>query len=599
MKQTHLIFAFTIALVASSASAGLWDSIKKVGGDAVSTTVGIATSAADAAVKASTEKAAEKAAEATEEASDATAKATEKVTEKTQIAAPSVPASTTSAVAVQPAAPATTVVQPTAPAAAPRSSRRAGMRAATTDSAAEREAYYAAERKKREAARREEERKQAEFKAKREAYYAAEKKKREEAQREEERKQAEFKAKRKAEYEAAAKRQAEIREERRRQEAEAAARQKAEREARQKKMEEERRAAQEKAEREAREARERAARERFEKAFAFHQKAHAEAAGNADGYVYKPVVFWDGVKLAMTEEEAYAAFTNAHPSVSSWQTNSVPNGAKWIDGTVRTVALSNGRLNLMFAAGEARGLRLLVGANAVFANATNTANATNVAASADVCGRFAKLENVSADKTRAAIDWTWKDGVNDFWRSLHDEIARKLESAGEKSLKRLSHDRDTIRAEFMDATYEVTDKFTVDGVEIRVVSAEANGAVRLVTVNDVALNKAFGIPENLALADVNANDSAANDGASATDHAATNDRAAARNRAAVANDRAAARDRAAANARAAANDGAAANAAATKGSATANDGVSSGGETDKPANEASPISDRRRARRGR
>lgn len=457
------------------------------------------------------------------------------------------------------------------------------MRAATTDSDAEREAYYAAERKKRE-----------------------------EAQREEERKQAEFRAKREAEYEAAAKRQAEMREERRRQEAEVAARQKAEREARQKRMEEERRAAKEKAEREAREARERMMRERYEKAFAFHQKAHVEAAGNADGYVYKPIVFWDGVKLAMTEEEAYAALTNAHPSVSSWHTNSVPNGAKWIDGTVRTVALPNGRLNLTFAAGETRSLRLLVGAKAVFVNAANT---TNVVASADVCGRFAKLENVAADKTRAAIDWMWKDGVNDFWRVLHDEIARKLERAGEKSLERLSRDRDTIRAEFMDATYEVTDKFTVDGVEIRVVSAEANGAVRLVTVMDVALNKAFGIPENMALADVNANDGAANDGASATDRAATNDRAAARNRAAArdragANARAAARDRApssdtvtkdraAASDRATANDGAAANAATTKGSATANDGVSSGGEADKPANEASPISDRRRTRRGR
>lgn len=557
MKQTHLIFAFTIALVASSASAGFWDSIKKVGGDAVSTTVGIATSAADAAVKASSEKTAEKAA-ATAEETQAVASAAVQASATVQASsAPAVPAPSASAVpssvpqttpmavqapsaptsasaaavrpaasattAVQPAAtPAASTVQPTAPAAAQRSSRRASMRAATTDSDAEREAYYAAERKKRE-----------------------------EAQREEERKMAELLAKREAERDAAAKRRADaMREELKRRKAEEAA----EREARQKRMEEERRAAQEKAEREAREARERMMRERYEKAFAFHQKAHAEAAGNADGYVYKPIAFWDGVKLAMTEEEAYAALTNAHPLVSSWHTNSVPNGAKWIDGTVRTVALPNGRLNLTFAAGETRGLRLLVGAKAVFANAANT---TNVVASADVCGRFAKLENVAADKTRAAIDWTWKDGVNDFWRALHDEIARKLERAGEKSLERLSRDRDTIRAEFMDATYEVTDKFTVDGVEIRVVSAEANGAVRLVTVMDVALNKAFGIPESLALADVNAND-----GASATDRAA-------------------------------------ANAVATKGSATANDGVSSGGEADKPANEASPMSDRRRNRRGR
>lgn len=537
MKQTHLIFAFTLALVASSASAGLWDSIKKVGGDAVSTTVGIATSAADAAVKASDGETAEKAAETAEE---------------TQAVAPSAvqpPAAPTAAPAAadRPAASATTAVQPAAaPAAsavqprtsadvAPRASRssgRASMRPAASDSDAEREAYYAAERRKREAERREEERRQAEFRAKREAEYAAAAKKREAERREEERRQAEFRAKREAERAAAAKkREAAQREEERKMaellakreaERDAAAKRRAdamreelkrrkaeeaaEREARQKRMEEERRAAQEKAEREAREARERMMRERYEKAFAFHQKAHAEAAGNADGYVYKPIAFWDGVKLAMTEEEAYAALTNAHPSVSSWQTNYVPNGAKWIDGTVRTVALPNGSLNLTFAAGETRGLRLLVGAKAVFANAANT---TNVVASADVCGRFAKLENVAADKTRAAIDWTWKDGVNDFWRALHDEIARKLERAGEKSLERLSRDRDTIRAEFMDATYEVTDKFTVDGVEIRVVSAEANGAVRLVTVRDVALGKMFGIPEDQAAAD--ANEAAASD----------------------------------------------------------------------------------------
>ena len=437
MKSTSLILAFGLSLVAVSASAGLWDSIKKVGGEAVNTTVGIATTAADAAVGQSAEKAT-------------------KASESAQAVVPSV------SMPAVPSAPATAVPRPS------DSPVRASAPFGASSAEVEREAYYAAEKRKRAA-----------------------------AQREAERRQAEFMVKRKAEYESAAKRQAAMRAERERQEAVYAERRRAEAEARRKAQEEERQAAiaarkvaQEKAEREAREARERAERERVEKAFAFHQKAHAEAAGNPDGYVYKPVAFWDGVKLSMTEAEAYAALTNANSSLSAWTTNDVRNGAGWFDGTMRTVQLSVGELNLTFAASEATGIRLLVGADASFTNVTNAVSAV------DVVTRFAGLENVVSKKDRVAIDWTWKDGVNDFWHMLHDEIVQLHEAskkAKDKTVcERLARDLETIRSEFMNAVYEVTDTFTVDGVEIRVVSNEANGAVRFVTVKDVALGKSFG-----------------------------------------------------------------------------------------------------------
>jgi len=291
------------------------------------------------------------------------------------------------------------------------------------------------------------------------------------------------------------------------QQAERDARERAEPEAREKAEREERDlAAKQQAERDARERAEREAREKAEReriaaekvavekarrdAIALvHEvlaKFHAKAAGNPEGYEFRPVPVYRGVKLGMTVEEVCSALDikDAQGFLSESS-----NYDKWIGGKAKQVKLKDHTLMLRFAQIPGCTQSALISAQLAFNDADNAP------VPAKVCEKYVSIPGVKASKVKEPHGDKFRDGIPKFWKVVYWKITNEIKLQKEQRAENRQHDLDllsrleadekAIRAVVVEDVFREVDVFDVDGMQIRVKPKIETGKTSIVTFDDV------------------------------------------------------------------------------------------------------------------
>ena len=219
---------------------------------------------------------------------------------------------------------------------------------------------------------------------------------------------------------------------------------------------------------------------------------HAEAAGSPDGYQFKPVTVFRKVHLGMSAKEVYEALDmkDAEKFLED-----ASDYKKWNYGKAIKVTLPSHTLHLQFAyiTGDGKHEQyMLVSAQLEFNDKENAPDA------ATVCSKYEQLKGVKVSKDRRVTGLNWKDGVNAFWHTLYDtamfQVAMTeqtgtgehgpLTDEDKVAHKRLKLDLESIREEYMTPTYESIDVFSVDGMQVRVISSMESKTTTLITFED-------------------------------------------------------------------------------------------------------------------
>lgn len=216
---------------------------------------------------------------------------------------------------------------------------------------------------------------------------------------------------------------------------------------------------------------------------------HAKAAGNPEGYEFKPISVYRDVKLGMTIEEVCSALGIKDVQVFLREADKYD---KWLGGKAQKVVLEKHTLFLQFAhiSGDT--------INSALVSVQMEFNDKDKAPTpAEVYEKYATIPNVKSRKEKQKHGDKFKDGTPQFWKLIYWKVSHGIEFQKKTSsdsldyveglLPKLEADEKAIRANIVEDVFREVDVFDVDGMQICVKPKVETGKISVITFEDVVV----------------------------------------------------------------------------------------------------------------
>ena len=231
-------------------------------------------------------------------------------------------------------------------------------------------------------------------------------------------------------------------------------------------------------------------RDAVEKVHSIFARRHAKAAGNPEGYEFKPISVYRDVKLGMTVEEVCGALDIKDAQEFLREAS---NYDKWLGGKAKKVRLEKHTLFLQFAQFSANAI------NSALVSAQMEFNDKDKAPTpAEVYEKYATIPGVKSRKEKQTHGDKFKDDVPQFWKDLYVKVLQTIQFQKntrsdsldyvEGLLPKLEADEKAIKADFVEDVFREVDIFDVDGMQICVKPKVETGKISVITFEDVVMS---------------------------------------------------------------------------------------------------------------
>ena len=238
-------------------------------------------------------------------------------------------------------------------------------------------------------------------------------------------------------------------------------------------------------------------RDAVEKVHSTYADLHAKAAGNPEGYEFKPVSVYRDVKLGMIVEEVCNALDIKDAPAFLREADDYD---KWIGGKAQKVVLENHTLVLWFARMLGSSHLVLISAEVSFNDKDKTPTP------AEVYKKYATIPGVKSRKEKQKHGDKFKDDVPQFWKVVYWKVCGEIKNQKERYrngwadpkdpsckgfMVKLEADEKAIRADIVEDVFREVDIFDVDGMQICVKPKVETGKISVITFEDVLVAGKF------------------------------------------------------------------------------------------------------------
>ena len=236
-------------------------------------------------------------------------------------------------------------------------------------------------------------------------------------------------------------------------------------------------------------------RDAVEKVHSTFANFHAKAAGNPEGYEFKPISVYRDVKLGMTIEEVCCALDIKDAQKFLREADEY---SKWIRGKAQKVVLEKHTLFLQFAhiSGDA--------INSSLVSAQMEFNDKDRAPTpAEVYEKYATILGVKSRKEKQKHGDKFKDDIPQFWKVVYWKVCGEIKNQKERYrngwadpedpsckefMVKLEADEKAIREDIVEDVFREVDMFDVDGMQICVKPKVETGKISIITFEDVVVS---------------------------------------------------------------------------------------------------------------
>ena len=236
-------------------------------------------------------------------------------------------------------------------------------------------------------------------------------------------------------------------------------------------------------------------RDAVEKVHSTFANFHAKAAGNPEGYEFKPISVYRDVKLGMTIEEVCCALDIRDAQKFLREADEY---SKWIRGKAQKVVLEKHTLFLQFAhiSGDA--------INSSLVSAQMEFNDKDRAPTpAEVYEKYATILGVKSRKEKQKHGDKFKDDIPQFWKVVYWKVCGEIKNQKERYrngwadpedpsckefMVKLEADEKAIREDIVEDVFREVDIFDVDGMQICVKPKVETGKISIITFEDVVVS---------------------------------------------------------------------------------------------------------------